>query len=535
MNLRKLVILFSLAIIILIVLSIYSYNWLSLSFLTPKTIRLTMLSAPAPPLLEADFSIPEVVRDAVANANPKVRMIAADTKAGARLVVSRQPTAAEWVLVPVAPFPTINDEILWSNILAFWQDGDNRVLPTLFCTQEVMKALEALLGKPNANASIKVVSPEKIVDEAWTVRPDSWAIVPFDQLTPRWKVLRLDGVSVLKKGLAKKDYPLRIHFSIEGEQADRFILPQFTNRNEEQMTILMMTGVTALVRATAAQMEKNGVLYPAQYIGSVLRSADITHISNEIPFVKNCPFPDANQKTLTFCSNPRYIELLRSVGTDVVELTGNHFEDYGPEATRETVAMYDKEGWYHYGGGIDLMDAQEPLMMIDHGNSISFMGCNSVGPVFAWASENYPGAAPCDFDYMHETLNQLKERVDIPVITWQYEEIYQYLPTSRQQEDFRAMIDASAKIVSGSQAHQPQAMEFYNDGFIHYGLGNLFFDQMDELGTRQECIDRHVIYNGRHISTELLTFMLENYAQPRPMTTEERQVLLQSLFSASGW
>ena len=433
--------------------------------------------------------------------------------------------ATEWVLVPVVPFPTIKDEISWSDILAFWQEGDSRVLPTLFCTQEVMRAIEGLLGKPSMDTSIKIVSSEKIVDEVWAARPSSWAIVPFDQLTPRWKVLRLDGVDVLEKGLSEKAYPLRIYSSTF----------QFTNRDEEQMTVLMMTGVTALVRATAAKMERKGILYPAQYVGSVLRSADITHISNEIPFAKNCPFPDVNQKTLTFCSDPRYIELLRSVGTDIVELTGNHFEDYGPEATRETVAMYDKEGWYHYGGGIDLADAQRSSIMTDHGNAISFMGCNPVGPVFAWADENYPGAAPCDFDYMYETLNQLKEEVNVPIVSWQYEEFYRYSPTPQQQEDFRKMIDAGAKIVSGSQAHHPQAMEFYNNGFIHYGLGNLFFDQMDELGTRQECIDRHVIYNGRHISTEILTFMLEDYAQPRPMTTEERQVLLQSLFSASGW
>ena len=430
----------------------------------------------------------------------------------------------EWVLVPVVPFPTIKDEVSWSDVLAFWQDGDSRVLPTLFCTEEVEAGLETLLGEPNTDAPIKIVSSEKIIDEAWAVRPSSWAIVPFDQLVPRWKVLRLDGVDVLEKGLANKNYPLRIYFSDS----------QPTNRDEEQMTVLMMTGVTALVRATAAQMERNGVLYPSQYVGSVLRSADITHISNEVPFAQNCPFPDANQKTLTFCSDPRYIELLRSVGTDVVELTGNHFEDYGAEATQETVAMYDQEGWRHYGGGIDLAEAQKPLTMTDHGNSVSFMGCNPVGPVYAWAGENYPGAAPCDFDYMYETLGQLRNKT-VPIVTWQYEEFYRYSPTPQQREDFRRMIDAGAKIVSGSQSHHPQAMEFYNDGFIHYGLGNLFFDQMDELGTRQECIDRHVIYNGRHISTEILTFMLEDYAQPRPMTTEERRVLLKSLFSASGW
>ena len=104
-------------------------------------------------------------------------------------------------------------------------------------------------------------------------------------------------------------------------------------------------------------------------------------------------------------------------------------------------------------------------------------------------------------------------------------------------EDFRGLAEAGAVIVSGSQAHKPQAFDFFGSNFIHYGVGNLFFDQMDipVKGTRQEFLDRHVIYDGRYISTELKTAMLEDYARPRPMTEDERQQLLQDMFIASGW
>ena len=105
------------------------------------------------------------------------------------------------------------------------------------------------------------------------------------------------------------------------------------------------------------------------------------------------------------------------------------------------------------------------------------------------------------------------------------------------------MAEAGAVIVNGSQAHRPKAMAFMNDAFIDYGLGNLFFDQMgiiDDYGnqllqTSWEKIQRHTFYNGQHLSTEILTAKLEDYAKPRPMTSEERQVFLQEIFTASGW
>jgi poly-gamma-glutamate synthesis protein (capsule biosynthesis protein) len=58
---------------------------------------------------------------------------------------------------------------------------------------------------------------------------------------------------------------------------------------------------------------------------------------------------------------------------------------------------------------------------------------------------------------------------------------------------------------------------------------------MQNLALRQQFIDRHVIYEGRHISTQLLTSLLENYSRPRPMQPEERDAFLERIFRQSGW
>ncbi len=508
---------------------------------------------PAPLRVWLGPAVPIAVRDQVIAALSNLDTVPASSAAQSdlRVGLSLPVTLARWVYALVAPFPTLADDVLWADVRRFWtgepgamaEISGDAATPTLFVAPETLGVLHGLFGESSEKVPIAVADPAELLDEAWAARPHAWAIVPFDELQPRWKVLTVDGANVLDKQLDVQHYPLAIPIGVEGDGADALAAAMggasggMTNRDPEQMTMLVMTGVTALVRGIAQRMEQKGVLYPAQKIGSVLREADLLHISNEISFTDECPPPDPNDKSLSFCSNPRYIELLRAVGTDVVELTGNHVRDYGSQPLLDTLAMYCDEGWNYYGGGQDLEDARQPIVVKKNGTTFSFIGCNPVGPENAWATVDRPGAASCDdeYEYILAELARLKEQVDVPVATLQYWEFYQYEPSPQQKLDFRELVDAGALIVSGSQAHHPQAIEFYQDGFIHYGLGNLFFDQMWSLGTRQEVVDRHVIYQGRHISTQLFTFMLEDYSQPRPMTAEERKELLAAIFKASGW
>ncbi len=291
-----------------------------------------------------------------------------------------------------------------------------------------------------------------------------------------------------------------------------------------------MTGVTALVRATAKVMEAYGVTYPAKDIKDWLLDADLTHISNEAGFMPNTPIP-VDAYTMSFCSDDRYIALLEAVGTDIVELTGNHLVDYGREPLRHALELYRQRGWRWYGGGANLADATRPLTITHGANRLAFLGCNPVGPSYDWATGTSPGSAPADYARLKAQIRELRAAGYLPIVTLQYWETYQYTPTPQQVADFRALAAAGAVVVQGSQAHQPQAMELYGDTFIHYGLGNLFFDQMWSLGTRQEFVDRLVFYDGRLLSVDLRTALLEEYARPRPMTVAERAAFLKMIFS----
>ncbi len=448
-------------------------------------------------------------------------------------------TWSAWVYVLVAPFPTVEDGISSGDLRRAWSGEPIGLFGgrPLLMDESTLAAFSEHWGPPAASA-VRVVPADRLLTEAWAARP-SWAIVPFEDLEPRWKVLTIDGQSPIRQGFNPASWPLTLTFAFRGSHYPfaSLSLPA-TNLEASRMTTLVMTGVTALVRATAYRMERHGVLYPGGAIRDDLRSADITHLSNEIPFAENCPYPDPDSTRLIFCSDPDYIALMEDVGTDVVELTGNHFQDYGSQATLMTLDMYAARGWLYFGGGRDLADSRQPALLEHHGNRFAFIGCNPVGPPFAWATENRPGAAPCgDYAWMTGAISRLSAEGYLVIATLQYWEYYVSAAPANQERDFARLAEAGAVIVSGSQSHFPQAFAFEGNSFVHYGLGNLFFDQMDTpvAGTRREFVDRHVFYDGRHISTELLTYMLEDYSRPRPMTQLERYHLLQEIFTASGW
>ena len=453
------------------------------------------------------------------------------------------PLLAEWVYAVAVPFPTLSDDAAWADVTSSWSGTPAGLFAEqpLLMTAETGATLAAVLGDP-APGRIEIVPAEEIVQRAWDNRP-AWAIVPFDQLEPRWKVLRVNGLSVLDKEMDTEMYPLAMRFGLTGMERGIVKLQEaveapITNRDPDKMTVLLLTGVTALTRGTGIKMDQYGVTYPAQDIRDWLIEADITHVSSEVSFAENCP-PPANYTTMVFCSDPTYIGLLEDIDVDVVELTGNHLLDWGLAAMENSLRMYEERSIPYYGGGWNASLALTPLTLNSGAHTFGFVGCNPAGPAEDWATEDRAGSAPCNFgalsDQLGPQIQQLREQGAIPIVTLQYLENPTYEPTGLQRQEFRALSAAGAVIVSGSQAHQPQSFDFVDGAFIHYGLGNLFFDQMQALEYRQEFLDRHIFYNGRHISTELLTAMLEDYARPRPMTAEEREVFLTTVFAASGW
>ena len=491
------------------------------------------ISISTPAFLGVIYSdaVPQALRDQVENADVP---FSASMSLDVSKADNENGTSFRWIYALVAPFPTVMDGVTTDELASLWIGSGTPLL----MAESTLRAFTAIWGEP-ANGSVRSVDEGQLLDTAWS--ESAWAIVPFESLDPKWKVLTIDRQSPIRKGFDITTYPLVVDFSLLPDGIVDTSSWAHSNYDPNKLTTVIMTGVTALVRATAVTMELKGSTYPGELMGDLFREADIMHVSNEIPFFTGCPYPKPDARALVFCSDPKYMDLITDVGTDVIELTGNHFADYGPYAMYETLEMYNAAHIPYFGGGRDLQDSLKPALFEVNGNKIAFIGCNKpdVGR-FPTATDYQPGAAPCDFEYLPQKINQLKAEGYVVISTFQWNESYDYNPNPQQIKDFRLMADSGASIVSGSQAHYAQTMEFYDGAFIHYGLGNLFFDQMGDQdwmppGIRRLFFDRYVVYDGKLVSVELITGMLEDYSRPRIMNEEERAGFLQEYFNYSGW
>ena len=390
------------------------------------------------------------------------------------------------------------------------------------------------------------ISPDNIikvnnqVDLLTQMTKDDIALVKFDELIPQLKVLTYNNQSILDKTITNDQWTTSINYYLS-ENAPSDLVEYFktqpnSKRDISKLTTLVMTGVTAISRGVEYEIRThNDPIFPARGVMDVLLKADLTHVDSENPFFEGCIPADEG---IVLCGLPRSIESLKAIGTDIVDLTGNHQNDYGPEKNLESIGYLEAAGFSYVGGGKDVNDAAKILYKVVNGTKLAFLGYayfdSLNGPTYrSLAQEDYPGTNFYDEEKLKADIQTAKANADFVIVDYQFIENYSYEPIPGQYDVFRNTIVLGADLVVGVQSHQPQFIEFRDGKPIFYGLGNLFFDQMWSLGTRQGIIPRFTFYNGKLISIEVMTTLLYEYAQPRFVTGKDRLNILNEVLPAN--
>ncbi len=384
-----------------------------------------------------------------------------------------------------------------------WRDGQIAAAPS------TITALEGVLGD-----SARVTKLTARTEPSRTRR----AIVPIDELSPAWKVVTIDGA-----------HPLDVHAAspLVARACDR----SAPNFDPEKLTTIVMSGTTALTRRTAERIDSHGAANLVAHIAPWFATADLTHVSNEVSFLRECDpvnGPTGAADDLTFCAKDRYIEVLDLLGTDIVELTGSHLSDYG--GLHRTVEMYRKRGWAWFGGGRTQLESTEPTILEHHGQRFGFLGCNAVG-TWLHALSTGAGVAACDWERMLWQIRDLRARGIAPIVSVQHQETHDHDVPPGLVIDLRRLAEAGAVFVLGSQAHSAHPWDVHHGAFVHYGPGNILFAQYPEA-QREASVDKLYFHAGKLLTVEHLYTRTE-HGQPRLLTARERARFLGQLEQVS--
>lgn len=343
-------------------------------------------------------------------------------------------------------------------------------------------------------------------------------------LRPCFKILSIDGILPWGRRLDNGSL-------VEGGPYP-FIIRGADKWDPDSHLTIVQTATTAMTRGFIHAVDKSGdTLSPVRYTRNITSRADLAVTSNEVSFMDPCGFPLGN--SMVFCSPTRFFTILKESGFNVIELTGNHNNDFGSRYSAATIRMLESAGMHYFGGGKNRIDAEKVLCVKIKGKIIAFVGFNECGPDAAWATETRPGAARLSQDLFARLITEARKKADIVIVTVQWCNENDPTPQQIQKKYFHQAADLGADIMVSSSAHRPMGLEFYRGRFISYGLGNFLFDQMQSVNNRRGLIARHHIYAGRHIATEIIPYLIYEYSQPRVLSGRDARDCMLEVFSHS--
>ena len=113
------------------------------------------------------------------------------------LILSQRPPTSDetdfgqfnLIYAAVVQFPTVDDDITMEEIQGLWNGTTGDTYDELLIDEETILVFKELWGN-DPSSNVKINDPSEILDAAWS-KPKSVAIIPFEAISPRWKVLKL--------------------------------------------------------------------------------------------------------------------------------------------------------------------------------------------------------------------------------------------------------------------------------------------------------------------------------------------------------
>lgn len=238
---------------------------------------------------------------------------------------------------------------------------------------------------------------------------------------------------------------------------------------------LVFGGDTMIGRLVNQAIKQKGPRYIWGDILPLLQKADLRIINLETTLTKS---DKKVPKVFNYKSDPENVAALPVAGIDIVTLANNHIKDFDTQGLLETIKTLKNAKIAYVGAGKNEAEARKAFIITKNGIKIGIIGATDNEP--SWiATKQKPGTNYFHVEQLDQLLadiRQLKEQVDIAIISLHWGPNMRQRPTQSYINAAHAMIDAGADIIHGHSAHIFQGIEVYKDKLILYDTGDLIDD-----------------------------------------------------------
>lgn len=248
---------------------------------------------------------------------------------------------------------------------------------------------------------------------------------------------------------------------------------------------------------TGRRIQEHGIEYPFALIRDRLAQSDLTVANLESPIgVKGEPLPG---KGIWYRADPKTAQCLVDGEIDIVTIANNHIMDYDHENFLETIGILVEAGVHHIGGGRNIQEAREPLILEKSGITLAFLAYSEFAHLFwSWsyprsfeATKDLPGVAPLREDVFHlieRDIEKAGEMADVVIVYYHWGEEYVHYPSDQQIDWGRRTVEAGANIVLGTHPHSLKGLEVWQGGLIAYSLGNFVLQDRSRPVTSESVV-----------------------------------------------
>jgi len=281
--------------------------------------------------------------------------------------------------------------------------------------------------------------------------------------------------------------------------------------------ILVFGGDIMLSRTVNSKMVKyDDYTWPLKNIYPLFKNADLAIANLESPFLltNNYLVPSGS---FSFKADPKSVAALSLAGFDILSLANNHILNQGAAGLEDTQTILDQ-------AGIDYSGVTGHNLTVKDSQGIKFAFLS-----YTYAPDSKLISAWPSNTQLKDDLLHARQQADVVIVMMHAGTEYKRQP-NRQQTDFAHLaIDSGADLVIGHHPHWPQIIEKYQGKMIIYSLGNLVFDQMWSLETRQGLLAKMFWRDGWE-RIEIIPIKIYDYGQPEIVRyEEERKEILEKI------